>query len=843
MTHQEIVLSHPVCVRLLCASVKARTVTPAPDGPDAGDNTAKGQAALFSATNGLLKAACAARTELQVHRSLAASNDDTNSHRGPGTQVGTAADSCPSLQTLMRKFLAIAAGLSFLAACNSFGTVWPSDGTETGHNYAGGSVQWVHDNQAQNGDKITLPTGIFHYTTTLNITKGITIQGTTVISGPARNPVINDGTIIKDDTPRSSPIIKVTLNPSQSFRLTGLTFTYGASTVYSSTNGAIHLQSTGASPNTSMRLDHCHFAQLYQGKLILITGWNFGVADHNVMDCRNSESFYIWSDNYGGTGQYNGNGAWADYPWYGTNKFFFIEDNTILGNGTNGLSANTDSGWGGRYVMRHNYFQNAQPNSHGTEGGAARGQRCWEVYDNTFNWTISVPGAGQRSGGALWHDNTYLGIEQNGYHTRLDVFRQTPARPHPVWGISDGTSVWDQNDTEGNGTYVSGHASFLFVTRNATSGTTISGDGYRATFTDSTKNWTSNQWVGYSVKNTNPNAPAYTLGSYITSNTSNTITYYYYSAPDGGQLIFNVGDAYQIHRVLTTMDQPGRGKGDQVTGELNPINSITGTHFWTHEALEPCMSWNNVHAPTGHALGYGTSAITLQPSRDYYNLGIGFPADSTPARVSTIYTAAVNGVPYTGTFVYPHPLVGAPTPTPTPTVPPSPTPTAPPPPTPTPTPTPTSTPALSGLTYNGGTPFVNGTNLISGRSYTITAHANATTQSVVFKNSGTIVKTDSATPFDFTWTPGTIGTHTFVATPWSSTGATGSSGASITVSFNVVAASPTPTATATPTATRTPTATATATPTATRTPTATATATATPTTTRTPIATPTATPT
>ena len=246
----------------------------------------------------------------------------------------------------MRKFLSIAAGLSFLAASTSFGTVWPSDGTETGHNYAGGSVQWVHDNQAQNGDKITLPSGIFHYTTTLNITKGITIQGTTVISGTARNPVINDGTIIKDETPRNSPIIKVTLNSSQSFRLTGLTFTYGASTIYGSTNGAVHLQSTGATPNTSIRLDHCHFDRLYQGKLIWISGWNFGVADHNVLECRNSQSFHMWCEKYGGTGQYNGNGAWADYPWFGTNKFFFIEDNTFLGNGTNG------SKWQYRFNLR-----------------------------------------------------------------------------------------------------------------------------------------------------------------------------------------------------------------------------------------------------------------------------------------------------------------------------------------------------------------------------------------------------------------------------------------------------------------------------------------------------------
>jgi hypothetical protein len=102
---------------------------------------------------------------------------------------------------------------------------------------------------------------------------------------------------------------------------------------------------------------------------------------------------------------------------------------------------------------------------------------------------------------------------------------------------------------------------------------------------------------------------------------------------------------------------------------------------------------------------------------------------------------------------------------------------------------------LSGLTYNGGTPFVNGTNLIKGQGYTITAQANNITQSVVFSRDGGVVKTDSAIPFDFTWTPTLIGTHTLIAAPWSSTGGTGSSGASISVSFNIVATSPTPTPT------------------------------------------------
>src|SRR5207248_459889 len=132
--------------------------------------------------------------------------------------------------------------------------------------------------------------------------------------------------------------------------------------------------------------------------------------------------------------------------------------------------------------------------------------------------------------------------------------------------------------------------------------------------------------------------------------------------------------------------------------------------------------------------------------------------------------------------------------------------------------TPTPTLALSGLTYNGGTPFVNGTNLISGTSYTVTAQANASTRSVVFKRDGSTVKTDSTTPFDVTLTPTALGNHTLAATPWSSTNGTGISGASITVSYTVLRASstPTPTPTAAPSVTPTPspTATPTASPTA-----------------------------
>ena len=113
-------------------------------------------------------------------------------------------------------------------------------------------------------------------------------------------------------------------------------------------------------------------------------------------------------------------------------------------------------------------------------------------------------------------------------------------------------------------------------------------------------------------------------------------------------LVFNAGDNYAIYRVLTALDQNGRGKGDLISADSPPA--------WPNQALEPCFSWNNRHLTTGHAYGFGSQYPTEIANRDFYNLGAGFPADSTPIQFSATYTAALNGVDYVGPFVYPHPL-------------------------------------------------------------------------------------------------------------------------------------------------------------------------------------------
>jgi hypothetical protein len=147
--------------------------------------------------------------------------------------------------------------------------------------------------------------------------------------------------------------------------------------------------------------------------------------------------------------------------------------------------------------------------------------------------------------------------------------------------------------------------------------------------TDSTKSWTTNQWVNYSVEDTVTHGTGY-----ITSNTSNTLTYTLYT-DSGGPNKWNTGDGYKIHKLLIALDQPGRGQGDLISGNV-PLNITTGTVAWTHQALEPCYSWNNLCNGAQVDMQGGIGPPTIQANRDYFNR-----------------TRMPGYVPYT----YPHPLV------------------------------------------------------------------------------------------------------------------------------------------------------------------------------------------
>ena len=488
---------------------------------------------------------------------------------------------------------------------------------------------------AREGDTVIVPAGIASWTSTLFITKGITLKGETSISGPTASPVASDKTIILDELPRRSQhqprpeqhgftkqatgavreaafvrghrrpnegtgpnparmpaIINAVLKPTQSFRLTGFTFKYGSATTHGG-NGGVHL--TGTCP--SARIDHCHFDQLYANPFIMTRGQIYGIVDHCVFDeMRRSLTFQICHNDWGGHA--HGDGSWADAPYFGSEKFLFIEDNTFRN--PNGYRSNgIDAYGGGRYIIRYNYLVDTPIGGHGTEtSGRSRGVRAIEIYNNTCVWNLVEPRGQLRSGTMLEFDNLWTGNEDRlGKSTRLTCYREF--RPFPYWGGASGHNRLDLNDPHGlyaNGRHTGPNNSPALVVTNA--------------------GWKVNQWVGYGLTNAtqtirNRNGDEFHPSSCITKNTADTITFM--GSDMGTPMTFNPGDTYEIYKLLAALDQPGRGKGD-LLADQNPV----ATGSWPHQALEPVYAWGNTH---NHArqLDVASPYPTIQENRDYYN--------------------------------------------------------------------------------------------------------------------------------------------------------------------------------------------------------------------------------
>jgi hypothetical protein len=720
---------------------------------------------------------------------------------------------------------------------------------------------------AADGDIVVIPAGTASWTSGLTITHGITLQGQTVITGDhtATPMAATNGTIIQDDVPRTASgggaalISYPILTQTQSARITGLTLQYGLSVTSFNFNGIVRLN--GTCP--SFRIDNCYFNQLY-GYACATSGWLYGVVDHCIFDVRDDGGAVLVNHNAWGN-QVNGWGSWAEPAYFGSEKFIFLEDNTVNSFAVRPAAAVPGGKWGGRYVLRYNVINNAPTWPHGTEDRTNRGVRAAEIYNNAYFATRQMGGGQCRGGTMLLHDNTYAGQSQGSIAlTPLRLFEQAGgAGTGSDWGGADGTDPWDLNATEPDGTHVDGHAPYTFATgthigpnvpSNPTEIVTVSGNP-----------WTPNQWAGYTITNTTSGSQYYLGHGYISSNTTNTLTVAA-TAIVPPNLAFNTGDTFAIHKVLRILDQPGSGAGELIVGNPPGSTKLTGTS-WPHypnQALEPLYSWNNTLNGVNVNFGHSDTSDNLRENVDFYN--------NTPMPGYTPY-------------VYPHPLVsGVPTPIPSNT----------------PTQTPTPTIQVTVQTGPTGLPFsVDG--VIYTASQTVTwpkgsSHTIATTSpqsggtgvqyvwakwsdsgAISYTVAPTTGKTYTAkfnTQYFLTKAAGIGGTVTpasgwkasgssvkITATPktgysftgWSGTGTGSFSGTTnpvnITMSGPVTEtatftqnSSPTPTPTPTPTNTPTPTPTPTDTPTPTPTPTDTPTPTPTDTPTPTPTDTPTPTP-
>jgi hypothetical protein len=485
---------------------------------------------------------------------------------------------------------------------------------------------------------VAVPAGSATWTSTLDITKNITLQGagaeSTIIvddvpqtrgkeareagkvsristkqsvrKAPRRrtNPAKRQNIKPRGSGGQRGPLISITLHRDLPFRMSGFTFKGGDVNTQRTFNGEIRISGV----SHSFRIDHCTFDQLH-GTNLVTRGFLWGVIDHCRFNLTNEQPININHEAWN-RGDF-GNGSWADDPYWGSEKFVFIEDNVFENRGTKRA---IDAFQGARLVVRYNQFHNCVLSVHGTEG-QGRGAKQVEEYNNTYRNDHPGPAGQIRSGCLITHDNKWGNIPKG--HV-LQAYRQFQRSPH--WGLANGENPYDDNDPNGSTGY--------WETGKHT------GANGATELTDSTKNWAPNQWcisgATYTVRNITKEAAGDWHQWFATANTTNTITCSSLTFEDHIRLTFNTGDTYQIWKVVHSLDQPGLGKGDLLRG-------LPGRPAkWPRQATEPCYSWNNTALEDGTPRNLSSTEPSIKEGRDFFN--------ETPKPGYKPYT-------------YPHPLV------------------------------------------------------------------------------------------------------------------------------------------------------------------------------------------
>jgi hypothetical protein len=518
---------------------------------------------------------------------------------------------------------------------------------------------------ARDGDVVSLPAGKAVWTETLSIAKAITLQGQTGISGSRSKPAVRRETIVINAVRggRSKRAALRIETRTGIARITGLTF--------QAEDGSGHgggIYCAAGTPN--FRIDHCEFLKL-SGYGIWALGER-GLIDHNVADI--ITTFFEPHPQTWGGGQF-GDNSYSSALSLGSDHAIFVEDNYVRNVNTTGsnLKAIVDSQAGARYVMRYNTLADAHFVTHGTESGnRMRGPRSWEIYNNTIVRQLGKFPANNviatRGGTGVVFNNAVTG--KFSYFNRLSNYRDTEG--FRFWNGSDGTSAWDSNDTDdhtGNGFGGASNGVFASGTHSGANGAT--------TLTVSGHPWTTNQWVGYSIKNTDTGR-----FSVIISNTGNNVSYRGASQASPLLMPFDIGQHFEIRRVKHALDHVGAGRCDPLSG-ANP------TPHWLHQIREPAYFWNNTlngdaavastefnivenmdffnqHPSFDGSVGIGVGPLARRPKT--CTKGVAYWAtdqgewDSThngPDGQLYVATATNFWTLYYTPYTYPHPLTGA----------------------------------------------------------------------------------------------------------------------------------------------------------------------------------------
>lgn len=475
---------------------------------------------------------------------------------------------------------------------------------------------------AVDGDTVQLLPGDQSFSTPLTINKAITLMGNGTVTGNKDSTfTFSGGTTIRDAMPdggfglTTGAFLVINLKSGLFTRITGINFENGAG---SSTNfnGCIQVNGPSNCNNNAarFRFDNNRIGPV-RG-VGVFTADILGVIDHCVFQPLNRIPIYIYHQHWGGV-DYS-DGSWHDPANLGSEKMLFIEDSLI--EYPSGLTyAIADAYRGARYSIRNCRINRAWVECHGTDsGGRYRGTRCVDIWGNVFDGTGGTTDyiVNFRSGEGYVHGNRIQNYTQAGFSPKVQMGNYRMHFAFAPFGEADGSSAFDSNNA-GN----------PFVTGTATSGGGL-------TMTDNTKSWTTNQWAGYSIRNTSISNSVGYYGSQIISNTATTITY----EADGGYavqvgisaLAFVAGNHYEINLVDQVLDGCGRGQGTQLSGATPTAPSPND------QVTTPIRVWGNT-AVNSPALTAQTQDSTIRSGEHYI----------TSAPVG--YTA----------YDYPHPLTGS----------------------------------------------------------------------------------------------------------------------------------------------------------------------------------------
>lgn len=451
--------------------------------------------------------------------------------------------------------------------------------------------------EASNGWTVVVPPGTAYWNAGFTITnKGIFLKGASYY--PFNSNVVANAnpsdTEVVNEISGSEPLITVYLTYTNLgfFRLSGFHFVGGVTNQQNDPGDEYPnikiIGTDNLANNSEWRVDHCFFQDM-TGPNVACATWNGLIDNCAFWQINNGDTIQIHpspTDIRGNNlGDICGDISWANPIAIGTVDEGIYVENCYFTN--NSYRAAVDDYDGGKLVFRHNWVEVDGVQTHGTESsGPYRGGRWEAVYDCTFNAYVSGGGVVYcRSGTGVCFSNTCSGPWPAMVQADMDRMFE----PYAPWGIADGTSPWDDNVTNANGT-----------TKYFAGGTCGAGSGDDF-MVDSSAHWTINQWAGYSIVCSNQSVLIQTtngvnvncmFGGIITSNGPNTITTFPAAAsgisPD---LVWTSGQVYFITKINHQLDQPGIGYGNLLTP--SPPGPTFTPVTWPNEVDTPWWIWGN----------------------------------------------------------------------------------------------------------------------------------------------------------------------------------------------------------------------------------------------------------